>query len=84
MNEDLKELLAVVDRIREKVGEALALPTDVGQYALVRTEDSLPHRVEVDAWRYEGGDWDLGGESITSEGLRRYLETYRLRLVHVA
>lgn len=79
-DEDIQELFKVVDRIRERVGTAVPLPTDNGEYAVVSDEHSNSYFPT--AYRYPDGNWDLGGEAITSEGLRRFLETYRLKLVH--
>lgn len=83
MHDDLNELFNVVDRLRNKVGTSRPLPVAEGTYLLVDTDEGV-HNIRARLDPYLGGpSWFLGGQPISQEGLRRYLKTYNLRLVHI-
>lgn len=80
MNRELDELFQAADKIRNRVGSAVELPREPGEYALV---GACNYRARVQARMTHQGywpRWELGGVPISAESLRLYLETHRLEL----
>lgn len=80
MNRELDELFQAADKIRNRVGSAVELPREPGEYALVGECD---YRSRLTAEMTHQGYWPrwrLDGVPISAESLRMYLETHRLEL----